>query len=254
MFNSKMILGLAFGLLIGSGVITPSPCHPGDAAELEIIGFSVDGKYFAFEQYGNMDGSGAAYSWIDFYDVGGGRYVDETKRIVVGGREGHSWSLEQTRSEARKQATETLERLSVPVGNVGKRVVSRPLNDLGADSTSAQFSVWTPLEGMISQDYSLELETSPTTTERCYFDEPARVFDLYLIDNGSGEKILLHHDDYLPEERGCAVAYRIADVAVFEPFQKRDVSGTSIVVLLNIFSTGFEGHDMRYTAVGGTLK
>jgi predicted secreted protein len=232
----------------------PLVSHAGDAAQLEVLGFSEDGKFFAFEQYGNQDGSGAAYSWIDFYDLAEGRYADETRRVMVGGREGDDLDVEATRSKARTEAAETLERLGIRVGNTGKQVVWRPLTDLDADSTSARFSVWTPLEGMISQDYTLELVSFPTKSERCYFDEQAYMFDLHLIDNSSGEKIILHHDDYLPDNRHCALAYRIAGVVVFEPVSKRDVAGIPIVVVINIFSTGFEGHDMRFTVVGGTLN
>ena len=232
----------------------PLVTHAGDAARFEALGFSEDGKFFAFEQYGNQDGSGAAYSWIDFYDVSGGRYADDTKRVMVGGREGDDVDVETTRSKARTEAAETLERLGIRVGNTGKTVVWRPLTDLDADSTSARFSVWTPLQGMISQDYTLDLELFPTKTERCYFDEQAYLFDLHLIDNSTEKRTLLHHDEYLPEDRNCALAYRIAGVVVFEPVSKRDVTGVPIAVLVNIFSTGFEGHDMRYTVVGGTLE
>jgi predicted secreted protein len=232
----------------------PHDAAAADAAQLEIIGFSADGRYFAFEQFGHQSGSGAAYSWIDFYDVPGGRYADETKRVVAGGREGQPLNLESTRSEAMEEARPTIERLKIAKGNTGGHVVSHPLTDLGADSSLVRFSVWTPLRGMPSQDYSLELRPIPTTSERCYFDEQAYIFELYLVDNGTGGRTALHRDEYLPEDRRCALAYRISDVVVFEPVQKRDVLGVSIVVFVNIFSTGFEGHDMRYTVVGGTLK
>lgn len=235
-------------------VAIPLVSQAGDAAQLEILGFSDDGRYLALEQFGIRDGSGAAYSRIDFYDVGRDRFADETERVLVGGREGDDLNLDTTRSKARIGAAETLERLGIRVGNVGRQVVWRPLTDLGADSASARFSVWTPLKGMISQDYTLELESRPIESERCYFGEQAQLFDLRLIDNRTGEKTTLHHDDSLPEDRGCALAYRIAGVVVFEPGPERTVSGTPIVVLVNVFSTGFEGHDMRYTVVGGTLE
>ena len=253
MFPTRLIFFPAAFALFVVFAATPPVTHAGDAARLEILGFSEDGRYFAFEQYGNRDGTGAAYSWIDFYDVREGRYADETQRVAVGGRERDVFNLEPTRNRARTQAAETLDGLGIRVGNVGRQIIWRPLTDLGADSTSARFSVWTPLEGMINQDYLLRLELHPTKSERCYFDEQAFMFDLQLIDNRTGKKKILHHDDYLPEHRHCALAYRIAGVVVFEPVPKQDVRGTPMVVLINVFSTGFEGHDMRFTVVGGTL-
>jgi predicted secreted protein len=251
---SPIKLSLVLSACLMLSLLPSAICHAGDAARFEVLGFSETGSYFAFEQYGIQDGSGAAYSWIDFYDVNRGRYADETRRITVGGREGHSLGLEQTRNEARRQAAETLAELGIRLGNAGKMVLMRPLTDLSADSTTARFSVWPPLEGLQSQDYSLELDPVPATSKRCYFDEEAYMFDLHLIDNASGSRTLLHRDEYLPESRNCALAYRIAGVVVLEPTRKRDVHGIPVVVLINVFSTGFEGHDMRFTVAGGHLK
>jgi predicted secreted protein len=46
-----------------------SIARAGDAAGREVIGFSPDGRYFAFEQYGVQDGSGFAYSDIMVIDA-----------------------------------------------------------------------------------------------------------------------------------------------------------------------------------------
>ena len=41
----------------------------GDSAQFDAIGYSPDGRYFAFEQFGIQDGSGFAYSEIFIIDL-----------------------------------------------------------------------------------------------------------------------------------------------------------------------------------------
>ena len=47
----------------------------GDYANLNFIGFSKDGRYLAFEEYGIQDGSGWAYSKFYFVDVAKNAYA-----------------------------------------------------------------------------------------------------------------------------------------------------------------------------------
>jgi predicted secreted protein len=50
----------------------------GDAATRDIIGFSPDGRYFAFEQHGIQDGSGFPYAEIFVIDAAEDRWVPGT--------------------------------------------------------------------------------------------------------------------------------------------------------------------------------
>src|SRR5690606_36811639 len=43
-----------------------TPAFAGDTASLDVLGYSPDGKVFAFEEYGIADGSGFPYSNIYF--------------------------------------------------------------------------------------------------------------------------------------------------------------------------------------------
>jgi predicted secreted protein len=243
-------------LLVG---IAPDAFAP-DYSSLEILGFSEDGNFFAFEQYGMVAGSGSPYSWIAFLDVRADRPPAETTQIRIGGGEGFPLSLEETRERAREEARPTLEKLRIEKENAGDRVLIRPLTDLVADSTKARFSVWPRLQGFLSQDYSVLIEARETESERCYFGEKPYIFDLTLRNNRTGEEKLLHHDEELPRERGCTRGYRIAEIYVYnttteyDPAKGEDsVIGAPMVVFLHVISTGFEGHDMRFLAVGGLL-
>lgn len=52
--------------------VSAGPAWAGDAAARHLIGFSPDGTYFAFEQYGQLDAGASAsgYSEIDIIDIG----------------------------------------------------------------------------------------------------------------------------------------------------------------------------------------
>ena len=53
----------------------------GDFATLNFIGFSKDGRYLAFEEYGTQDGSGFPYSNFYFVDVV--KNIFAAKSIIV---------------------------------------------------------------------------------------------------------------------------------------------------------------------------
>ena len=50
-------------------VLSNSIAWAGDYASRHVIGFSADGRYFAFEQYGAQDGSGFPYAEIFIIDT-----------------------------------------------------------------------------------------------------------------------------------------------------------------------------------------
>jgi len=55
--------------LVAIGALAASPAFAGDRANLNILGYSEDGRYFAFEEYGVHDGSGGNYSDIYVIDL-----------------------------------------------------------------------------------------------------------------------------------------------------------------------------------------
>ena len=53
----------------GLALLLAAPAVAGDRALADFIGFSEDGRYFAFEEYGVQDGSGFPYSTIYVIDL-----------------------------------------------------------------------------------------------------------------------------------------------------------------------------------------
>lgn len=70
MHSLKIWLGNIAASLMALAIAFPAVA--GDFANRDIIGFSADGSRFAFEEYGQQDGSGFAYSNIYIRD----RYRD----------------------------------------------------------------------------------------------------------------------------------------------------------------------------------
>ena len=65
---------LRLALLLPLTVATV-PARAADNAERAVVGFSPDGRYFAFEQYGVQDGSGFPYSEIFVIDLNANKWV-----------------------------------------------------------------------------------------------------------------------------------------------------------------------------------
>ncbi len=66
--GTAILLALALG---GGG----AQARAGDGSAVNVLGFSADGRYFAFEQYGEQDGSGSFYSTITAIEIAGDRLV-----------------------------------------------------------------------------------------------------------------------------------------------------------------------------------
>ncbi|WP_287335604.1 hypothetical protein [Mesorhizobium sp.] len=90
-------------------LMVASAAQAGDAAARRIIGFSPDGTYFAFEQYGTLDAGASDSGWseIDIIDtrtdefVGGKRSASSTKprrRRSLSIRRGHRLPRRRRRS------------------------------------------------------------------------------------------------------------------------------------------------------------
>ena len=58
---------IALGVMLVAGT-----AHAADRALPELIGYSEDGRYFAFESYGTHDGSGAPFATITVLDLDAG--------------------------------------------------------------------------------------------------------------------------------------------------------------------------------------
>ncbi|MDM8546507.1 DUF2259 domain-containing protein [Candidatus Venteria ishoeyi] len=247
----KPFFSLLLALLFST--LNLSSAQAGDAAQLEFIGFSKDGKYMAFEQYGIADGIGAPYSEIHLIDVAKNKYLvrpfktGPSEMHVIEDPEQSDTALEQVRTLSAKAAQTALKKYGLLEKSrlAGKHLIHHPLYDTGVDPLKVQFALQTPLAGLAFDEYALTLKQK-TLKQDCYGFGKAKIFTLRVAPAGTEEQAqVLQEDRILPKSRDCPLSYKIADVYLYKE--------KSLVVFINMFYPGFEGQDMRYLAVTGTL-
>ncbi|MCW5715357.1 MAG: DUF2259 domain-containing protein [Bauldia sp.] len=220
-----------------------SAAAAGDYADREFIGFSPDGRYFAFEEYGIQDGSGFPYSNIYLIDTSTDSWVTGTPvRVRL---DDESATLEAARAQARAGAATAL--ASRGVGLPGRLLVSNPLTEV-VDRHFAEFFtlVFVPPQTdtniVTIDEYTLPVKSCPADFGQ------TMGFDL-MLQTVDGAERRLHHDNAIPASRGCPLAYGISDVVAF------DTPGGEVVliILVNVFQIGFEGPDRRFIAIATSI-
>ncbi|HVF31349.1 MAG TPA: DUF2259 domain-containing protein [Pyrinomonadaceae bacterium] len=225
----------------------------GDFATLNFIGFSKNGRYLAFEEYGTHDGSGFPYSNIYFVDVVKNAYAATPVRVRL---ESETATERLARSRAKLGSTAALKKFGIVAGNYGTLVVSRVLTDvsgnhfLSKDPGDDQTINFAEIIGSMYRrgNYDLKLKSIVTKTKECAYtadDYKVYMLDLSIYDREQQKTIALQKDASLPSARGCPVNYAIQHVYLHEDH---------VAVFLNTYHMGFEGPDMRYMVVTGRIK
>lgn len=241
MFSFKHMLQVAFLALSTAGVMLPAASFAGDVADREIIGFSADGGYFAFEQYGYQDGSGFPYSEIFVINternawVGGGPF-----EVLIKDEQA---SLEEARTQSRAKVAALLSEHGINAQ--GRILASNPVTELSADPKRVEVNpvsnVAKVVPPLLIKMRTFSLESSSCSS---FTPDPIRGFQLTIGQKGQrGE--LVHKDSHVPKSRGCPLRYAIRDVISY----RRQNAGSLYIVLISVFRHGFEGPDVRYIAV-----
>lgn len=237
--RSKTICGLVFVAVL----LISTNCFAGDYATLKVIGFSKDGRYLAFEEYGVLDGSGFPYSNIYFIDTAKNAYAAPSIAVRI---DNETASEARARNRAAFLAGKKLKQLGIVKGNIGKLLVSRLITDL-SNEDNAVIKFAEEKGSMYHRgDYELTLKMTAVNTKECeaYTDE-TQMFELKLEDKENDTSKFLQKDTTLPASRNCAIDYRMQDVYFYKDF---------IAVFIGVFTRGFEGPDMRFMAVTGALR
>ncbi len=223
-------------LLLATATLWPR----GDAAELNVLGFSPDGQHFAFESYGVIDGGPVPWAQLTVLRIPDNRWVvrpfyEEDASDVL--------PVDSLRQRVHLRADSVLREIGITSGNTGAHLISHRFTDTGVDPHHAQFAVGMPGVGQYHELYDLVLtETEDGTCENF---GPRKRLRLTVQRVGAAVPQVLQADTYVPASRGCPVAYRIAEVYLYRE--------QYLVVLLNMMVPGFEGRSMRYLAVSGVL-
>lgn len=240
------LVRLAVSLLLILGLVVPAAAA--DRALINMLGYSADGGYFAFEQFGIQDGSGFAHSEVFIVDLVNDKWTAGTPFEAQA--EDEERSLADVRAEAMSKAKAKLDtyKIGVPFEIIA-------LNGEGelANETGMRVHWSTPAccgAGVTQTDaISLMLETRGIGSTEDYCKDMSPVgFNLYYQDQ-FGVKALHEDGDMLPASRGCTLDYRI--YAVIEPFSDYYADGFEPrrLAIVATYPFGFEGVDRRFMVV-----
>jgi predicted secreted protein len=213
----KMVLAL---------VLLFSLARAGDAATLEFIGFSGNGKYLAFEQFGVADGAGFPYAKVQIVDVQKNSVLAQTEKMF----ESENNTVAQARAALQTQAL--LKRFGITRGNQGQFIGIAPT----APNISGQRSDFI----YAGRTYTLELNSSfeKQAAKTCP-DEIATRLELTLTVAGK-TRVLQKDGVTLPTARACALSYEMRSAHLL---------GKSLAVFVAVQNPGFEGADVRWMVI-----
>ncbi len=245
-----LILALIFvSALLGTA-------RAGDIAKRHLLGFSPDGTYFAFEEFGVQDGSGFPYSNIYITNTRNNSWVKGSPFRVLLKDETDADAMEEklrlksARDKALSLADASLKKYNISIS--GELLAHNPLSE--ADRNPNKITVF-PGRDPYWQKFKLTFRVSDFSlpTKRCkdYGLEAQNGYSLSIQAQDKKETVL-HKDARIPTSRGCPKRYAISDIIKFEPqlpsSSKAKKKEAVYIVILQIFSYGFEGDDGRFLA------
>jgi predicted secreted protein len=217
----------------------------GDFASFQPLGFSPDGKVFAFEEFGVEDGSGFPYSSVYFIDTEGDAFLPGTPVRVRLDEDGAD--IGRARALSRGKAEALIGTHSI-ASNPGILAAFNPMGEVVADRHRIAYRQHA-VEPAPGGEFALALQEIPLPeTERCRDVTPdgGRGFRLTLVKrDGAPADQVVHEDTRLPESRNCPLSYQISGALTFQPPAGDPVH----VALVLVRSVGFEGSNGRWLAV-----
>lgn len=238
--TARLAAEIAVGLLL-----VVSPTLAGDRAVFNVLGYSPDGKYFAFEQFGIQDGSGFAYSEIQVIDLVADKWTYGSPFLARAGETNPDEPLADVRAETHKKAEDKLRQYKI--GEPAETLALIGDGVSGADGRTLSFSAPACCGPGQSQDdgQMMSLATFPVDADSDCISLLGHKPLGYALTLGKGSRTVeLHRDNgTLPRSRGCATDYRI--YGVIQPFQ---IKGPRLAIV-SVYPLGFEGPDRRFLIV-----
>lgn len=231
-------------LAVSSAILISAPlAMAGDFAERRIIGFSENGAYFAFEQFGVQDGSGFPYSDIFILNIANDTWaagspfrtrLDDDMQDVNAARA----------INANKAASAIA---SLGIRDAGRLLAANPITESGANAYQVTFRP-TPQFGA---EWQLNMSEYPMMASGCSgFEADIRGFSLTLtLDDGQPPRTM-QQDSSIPSSRKCPIGYGISDVVIHGDYNEP----SRLIVLVRVMSVGFEGPDLRYIAIPAIIN
>lgn len=219
-----------------------------DSAHNRAIGYSQDGAFFAFEQYGVQDGSGFPFWEIHAIDLAADSWLPGTPvRIMI---EDDGASLATARDRAHQAAAPVLQRFEAIQPSA--LLLANPATETLPDRTSARFDAYYNSLGPDAGDSrqgrheisvrAIHLPRPEGCTDPAV--EP-RGMEVILRNLGSGREKVIARDAAIPASRHCPAFYDIDSVHAPASYG----TGARHVALIGYYARGFEGWNRRVIAI-----
>ena len=227
-FTTLATLFTAISILVGA------TAHAADTYTFEPLGFSKDGKYYAYGTHTTSDGSGYPVAFAAVIEVATGKTV--ASKFV------HLEVDKATESDALKASIK-----AVALGGFGIIARRHPgmdrLERLPSDDSAYTSTVFTSDTTPVNhRSHELVLEETPaSTTSATWCQNETRKVKLTLKTSdraGAAISSVLVDEQSMPTERACAWNHSIRRVTTF---------GDSLVVVVGYVSWGFEGLNRQFT-------
>lgn len=228
---------------IAFSLLSASAAGAGDVAEMRPIGYSPDGRYFAFEQFGEQDGSGFAYAEVQVIDTETDRYVEGTPVRVLIQRE--EASIGEARRQSLEQAKAILEARKIG-DDPGHLVALTPVGELAEKTRDLRYQAF-PSFYFSDGIHRIFLEEFEAKGEDLCesMEVEVRGFALSVASDAKpDERREVYRDQAVPKSRNCPSAYAIGGVVT-----PGYGSSAPHMVLVQVVSLGFEGNNLRWLAV-----
>ncbi|MDF2094780.1 DUF2259 domain-containing protein [Aquibaculum arenosum] len=228
------------------------PALAGSFTHDHVIGFSEDGRYFAFETYGLQRGSGLPYANLFVVDLPRNAWVEGTpyrarmdERKMMEVEAAPYAALGQVRADALQAAAGTLERLAIE--RPATRLFARGLGEVHDASAEAIISTPHPDDPtqapLASMTLLLDSVARPGGADHCWEPDSLRGYQLSL-EHPDGRGEVIHADERIPASRGCPRAY-ILDAVLSAGYPQEGDLG---VALISVWRDGFEGLERHVIA------
>jgi predicted secreted protein len=205
----------------------------GDADELKALGFSPDGRYFAFEQWGVTEAG--SYSITALMEVAAGRlvkgsrttYSDEERKKLTKFRKATAKQIKKFKISSKDLMTVSVRGFDVePFQQATVKRFALPSKWFGPES-------W-----LVLREFKL-------VTQRCKSTQAAPIGYGLALERKDAPTVQLSHDVSITDSRGCPTHYRIAEV---HARQLKD-GGAALAVMVQDLTPGSGGANRGFTAV-----
>lgn len=238
-----------------AGLLISSPAFAANGAAFSVIGYSPDSRYFAFEQYGFEDGSGAAYWEISIIDLEKDEWVQGTPARVRLENEEETTQLSQARAKAMETAAPLLKEKNIT--EPSEILAANPATEVVADRSRIVFDPYYTSMGAQEktaaggrQELVIDAIPLPQSGGCTYEDSQNYGFKLTIRDIQIGSTRTLHQDKSIPASRNCPFGYDIMAVVAHAGFPVINRH----VAIIGVYGEGWEGADHRFIAVPFVLS